>query len=207
MIGIIGAGGHAIVIKEIFEETFHQHNLTFFSLAPNEALLGKYNLVEDSLENILKWKKNIEAWHIAIGSPKIRKEKTILIKEYNLPLLTAVHPKSVISNSAKISLGTSVMAGAVINPNVTIGENCIINTSASVDHDCKIGNYVNIGPGSHLAGYVRVGELSEIGAGTIAIPNITIGERCIIGAGAVITSDIPDGSVAVGVPAKIIKKL
>ena len=39
------------------------------------------------------------------------------------------------------------------------------------------------------------------------MPNVKIGKMCIIGAGAVVTKDVPDYSVVVGVPAKIIKKI
>lgn len=50
--------------------------------------------------------------------------------------------------------------------------------------------------------YVR--EHTFIGTGVIIMPGVTIGKRCVIGAGAVVTRDIPDNSVAVGVPAKVI---
>lgn len=204
MIGVIGSGGHAKVIMEILEEVHQKHNLTFFTLSPSNTLFGKYSLFEDSENTLLRWKSKVQGWHIAIGNPKIRKEKAELLNSKNLPFITAIHPKSVISKSAKIGLGSAVMAGTVINPQVTVGDNCIINTSTSIDHECVIGNYVNIGPGSHLAGNVTIGELSDLGAGTIVIPNVKIGESCIIGAGAVVISDIPDGSLAVGVPAKVI---
>lgn len=46
----------------------------------------------------------------------------------------------------------------------------------------------------------------DIGVGAIILPGVTIGMGAIIGAGAVVNKDIPDYSVAVGVPAKIIRK-
>lgn len=36
------------------------------------------------------------------------------------------------------------------------------------------------------------------------MPGVHIGKRCVIGAGSVVTKDIPDGSVAVGIPARVI---
>jgi len=44
-----------------------------------------------------------------------------------------------------------------------------------------------------------------IGISCIILPGVTIGNNCIIGAGSVVTKDIPDNSVAAGVPARIIK--
>ena len=51
------------------------------------------------------------------------------------------------------------------------------------------------------------GEDCWIGGGAILCPGVKIGHRCIIGAGSVVTKDIPDNSVAVGNPAKVIRKV
>jgi acetyltransferase-like isoleucine patch superfamily enzyme len=52
-----------------------------------------------------------------------------------------------------------------------------------------------------------IGEGVHIGAGATIIPGINIGKWCVIGAGAVITQNLPDYSLVVGVPGKIIRKL
>ena len=56
-------------------------------------------------------------------------------------------------------------------------------------------------------GKIIIKNNTWIGAGVIILSGITIGQCCIIGAGSVVTKDIKDYSVAVGNPAKIIKKL
>ena len=53
---------------------------------------------------------------------------------------------------------------------------------------------------------VTIGEDCWIGGGAIICPGVTIGSRCVIGAGSVVTKDIPDACVAVGNPARIIRK-
>ena len=53
-------------------------------------------------------------------------------------------------------------------------------------------------------GSISVGYRSFIGYGVIIMPGVHIGKRCVIGAGAIVTKDIPDDSVAVGCPAKVI---
>ena len=82
-----------------------------------------------------------------------------------------------------------------------------------------MGNNVTLASGSRIlthdgstkkiVGYSRVGRVDIgddvfIGAGAIVLPNVKIGSRVVIGAGAVIARDIPDNSVVVGNPAKII---
>ncbi|MFK2395474.1 DapH/DapD/GlmU-related protein [Bacteroides fragilis] len=45
-----------------------------------------------------------------------------------------------------------------------------------------------------------------LGEGVAVMPGVTIGENSVIGANAVVTKDIPDNSIAVGIPAKVIKQ-
>jgi maltose O-acetyltransferase len=54
---------------------------------------------------------------------------------------------------------------------------------------------------------ITIGDDCWIGGGTIICPGVTIGSRCVIGSGSVVTKDIPDDSLAVGNPAKVIRKL
>ena len=54
-------------------------------------------------------------------------------------------------------------------------------------------------------GKITVGNNVHIGTGAVIMPGVTIGNNCIIGVGAVVTRDIPDNSIAVGVPARVIK--
>ena len=51
---------------------------------------------------------------------------------------------------------------------------------------------------------ISVGDNTFIGARAIILPGVSIGANCVIAAGAVVTRDVPDGSVAAGVPAKVI---
>lgn len=54
---------------------------------------------------------------------------------------------------------------------------------------------------------VRIGERCWIGGNVTICPGVTIGDRCVIGAGAVVVKDIPADSLAVGNPARVVKKL
>lgn len=54
-------------------------------------------------------------------------------------------------------------------------------------------------------GRVIIKDGAHIGIGAIIMPGVTIGEGAVIGAGAVVTKDIPPYSVAVGMPAKVVK--
>ena len=76
---------------------------------------------------------------------------------------------------------------------------------------CHERNLANYGIGQYAmdcpmkSGKVTIKDGAHIGIGAIIMPGVRIGKGAIIGAGAVVTSDIPDYSIAVGIPAKVIK--
>ncbi len=92
---------------------------------------------------------------------------------------------------------------------IYIGKGVAITTGVMIlCHQRDLSNYR---PGMYAMhcpfkeGKVIIKDGAHIGIGAIIMPGVTIGEGAVIGAGAVVTSDIPDYSIAVGVPAKIVK--
>ena len=136
-------------------------------------------------------------------------------------LTKADFPKSYIADECKIlgdvSIGseTTVFWYAVIrgdNGPVEIGdrtnvqEGCIIHVEPG--SQVKIGNEVTVGHGAILHG-CTIGDRSLIGMGSVVLEGAKIGSNCLIGAGSLVTANtvIPDGSLAFGNPAKVIRPL
>ena len=98
-----------------------------------------------------------------------------------------------------------IVAGSVINPAAAIGENVIINTGSSVDHECIIG-----GRGTHRAGGAFGGVCHRrarfVGRYRFGGKGRSIGSDVMIGAGSVVLRDIPDGVLAYGVPARVVRQ-
>jgi UDP-N-acetylbacillosamine N-acetyltransferase len=207
---IWGASGHAKVVADIIHLTKNYRIVGFLdSLSPQRqgeffcqaSILGG----QEQLESL----KSAGTQHIILGFGKgqARLDLTELVLEHGFSLATAIHPAAVIAPDVTIAPGTVVAAAAVINPAVQIGSNVIVNTSASVDHDCVIEDGSHICPGVHLAGNVTIGRATWVGIGATVIGGIRVGAGTVIGAGAVVIDDIPDGVVAYGVPAKVVKRV
>jgi len=139
---------------------------------------------------------------VSIGSNKARAACFQKALDHGLLPATLIHPCAVISESARLDVGTVVMARVVINPDARIGRNCIVNTAAVIEHDCHIGDHVHLSPGVLLAGGVTVGSHAHIGIGAVVLPGIEIGDFAVVGAGAVVVKSVPPGVVVAGVPAR-----
>jgi len=198
-----GASGHSKVVSSIFESMGFVIEGIFDDYSGEKDIIklnSKYNIIKGYDKN---YKPNIPLL-ISIGDNKVR---ALISKKIEHVYSKAIHTSSIIDNINCIGDGTAVFHHATIQRDVLIGRHCIVNTNASIDHDCTIQDFVHISPSATLCGNVSVGEGSHIGASATVIPNIKIGKWCIIGAGAIITKDIPDFSLVVGVPGKIIKIL
>lgn len=118
--------------------------------------------------------------------PKLIKGITFLMFNSVVPYTTEIGKDT---KFAYGGMGCVVHSRAKIGERVIIGQNSTIGRSLDPEDIPTIGNDVYISAGARIVG------------------NIHVGNNVIIGANAVVCKDIPDNSVAVGVPAKVIKTL
>ena len=139
-----------------------------------------------------------------------------------------------IGDDTLIGPGVALSAGMVPGQEciskvvVSIGDRCLIGRgSGIVGHfSIEIGNDVWTGHHGYITdqnhGYedvtrpisqqsqperpVVIGDGSWLGHGAVVLPGVTIGKHVVIGANSVVTKDIPDFSVAVGSPARVIRQ-
>jgi carbonic anhydrase/acetyltransferase-like protein (isoleucine patch superfamily) len=127
-----------------------------------------------------------------------------------------------------LSVGMAVGQVPVSDPVVVIGDRCLIgrgsgivgHLSIEIGNDVFTGHHVYVTDQNH--GYedvttpiglqtmperaVRVGDGSWLGHGAIVLPGAIVGRHCVVAAGSVVTGSLPDYSVAVGNPARVIRQ-
>ena len=186
---IVGEGSHAKMLRKTFLD----------SIKTCESV--RYSSIEDKIPLKELYPLGRSGVIIGVGN-KPTLETSDLSKRKELFLWHAACCLKVKSNYAillgKISTGSQLMPGAVINYGAMVRENTIINTAAVVEHDCDVGAHCHIAPNATLCGGVKVGELTHIGAGSVVLQGIKIGSGCVVGAGSVVTKDMPDNTTWIG---------
>lgn len=141
---------------------------------------------------------------------------------------TVVRAKTRIINHINVRIGEgcifqdSVYIRAGARGSVVFGTGCMVNSFCRFfgHGGIEIGNNSQIGPGVTITTTehdftredfaeafkpVKIGKRVWVGANVTILPGVTIGDNTVVGAGSVVTRDLPPNSVAVGVPAKVIK--
>jgi sugar O-acyltransferase (sialic acid O-acetyltransferase NeuD family) len=205
-LAILGASGHGKVVADTALCSGWQ-KIIFYDDAYNKKNTknGPWDIMGNT-ELLIKNKKNIDGVTVAIGDNIQRMKKLDILKNYGIPIVTIIHPSTVISQYSIISEGCVIFAGSIINSFSEIGKGCIINTASTIDHDCILSEGVHISPGVHLGGDVFIGEMTWIGIGATIKNGIKIGSNTIVGAGAAVINNIENNTIVVGVPAKKIIK-
>ena len=90
---------------------------------------------------------------------------------------------------------------------VTFGDDCFVGPNVSIYTACHSTNPVERNTRQEWAKPVTVGNNVWIGGSVTILAGVTIGDNCTIGAGSVVTRDIPANSVAVGNPARVVKRV
>lgn len=142
---------------------------------------------------------------IAIANTQSKKRVADQIEKYNVPLATLIHPSVIVSGISEIGAGSIICAGTILAINTRMGKHTVLNLGCRIGHDTILKDYSSCMPGTNLAGKVVLEEGVYTGLNACVINGITIGAWSTIGAGAAVIQDIPDHSVAVGVPARVIK--
>lgn len=183
-------------------------------------LLNLYHLIVRKGHGTIKWKKQFT--YFGKGA-SIAYPATISLDKGNI----FVGDGSVIKKNSRIQ--NFDYAGSWEKLEINIGCNCYIGSHFTILNASKviigdnvlIASYVMISSENHTAdpesplwykdlplqtSPTKIGDGCWLGEKVVVLPGVSIGKKCVIGAGSVVTKSIPDYCIAVGNPAKVIKK-
>ncbi len=157
---------------------------------------------------------------------------THIAKNVKIAKGTVIYPLTVIESNVRIGQNCHIGPFARLRPGTRLKDNVHIGNFVEVVRsdiekgskakhltylgDVEIGERVNVGAGTIVANYngkeklkTRICQGAFIGSGSILIAPVKIGKHAVTGAGAVVTKgrNVPDKTVVVGVPARVLKGL
>ena len=140
---------------------------------------------------------------IGLGDIGKRVEIENIIRQAGYPFATIIHPRAIVGENAVIGEGTLVEAGCLVAQGARIGRHVILNPGSSVNHDNVIGDFVHVAGGVVLGGGVSIGDRTLLGVGAVVGSHVRIGSNVRVSAGALIVRDVPDDSVVVARPSRV----
>jgi sugar O-acyltransferase (sialic acid O-acetyltransferase NeuD family) len=208
---IIGAKGFAKEVLQVFHDRGITEKIAFYDDVNNDIsglLFDQFPILKNEEDVVEFFKTNGNEFTIGIGSPVLRFKLYKKFIHLGGNFVSSISPLAQIgSYEVTIGCGSNMLSQATVSNSTRIGMGCIVYYNVVITHDCEVGDFVELAPNVILLGRSRIGKFTQIGANTTILPDVIIGKNVIIGAGSVVTKDIPDNTVAVGVPAKVIKNL
>lgn len=143
---------------------------------------------------------------VAVGEPVSREKLYDKLKQHNLKIGIIVDPTAVVSESAVIEEGVIICPFVIIATGVYLHINSFVQPSAVIGHDIKIGKHSIISAGALPGGGSVFGDKVYVGMGAIIKEKVNIGENSIIGMGSCVHNDIPSDVIALGNPARVMRR-
>lgn len=140
-----------------------------------------------------------------IGSPRTagKREKIFRKTEIGSQRFPSfVHPQAAVPAGWRPGHGTLISPGVVVSRSAVIGDFVVVLPNSVVSHDSRVGGFSCLATGVCVSGGVTIGEDAYIGANAALRDGVSVGKGVLVGLGSAVVSDIEDGLVVCGVPAK-----
>lgn len=164
-----------------------------------------YGLSVFRFEDMLADKDQYECV-ISLGEPTLRKLLYDKLLNHDVTLATLIDPTADISPSASIKPGCIVGSRSFISSNTTVDDNVMLEVQTIVGHDIFIGKHSVVSSCSVVGGCSQIGSETFIGINCSIKERARVGDHCIIGMGSAVFKNIDDGYIALGNPARPVRK-
>ncbi len=151
-------------------------------------------------------RRGIREFVIVSGATASRKRLFEACVKAGLTPSALIHPTATVLQDARLGAGSVVGARALIGVGAEVQENGLVGMGALLDHDCVVGRHSSIGCGTNLGAESRTEECAFLGDGVVVLSGRKIARGSIVVSGSVVTQDVPEGAIAAGAPARLIRR-
>ena len=163
---ILGAGGYGLAVAEAAELSGQWQEIMFADDRwPATQHVAEYNIVANIASLHQLDTMHLQAI-VAVGNNALRLQWQQTVLGLGIELTSVIHPHSMISPTAQIGLGVSVMAGCIISRKTVINDGVILNIGTLLDHDVVIEAFAHLSVGVKVAGGQTIAAHSFLEVGT-----------------------------------------
>jgi sugar O-acyltransferase (sialic acid O-acetyltransferase NeuD family) len=209
-LGIYGAGGLG---REVFElvksinHKFNRWNEVFFIDDAADTISNPAGLQVNCFKDVLNKTELSEVEIcIAVGEPSIRLMLSERILNSQLRLATLIHPEIVIPSSTIIGSGSIICNFSSVSCDVNIGSNVYIHPMTVIGHDVTVGSHSVISSFVDIGGNSKVGENVYLALNVMVKQGVNIDSGTIVGMASVVNSNLPSNVIALGNPARPMRR-
>ena len=209
ILGIYGAGGlgrEILILATQINEVYHHWDKIVFVDDQVGVEFVEETEVYKFLDFAAKFSHEDTQISIALGEPYYREKLATRVLMQGYELATLVHPSVYIHKSTQLGSGCIICSGSFISCNSKICKNVLIQPHVNVGHDCVIGDHSVLSGFVNLGGHCTILERTYIALSVCIRDQVNIGFDTIIGMGSVVTKDIPDQVIALGNPARVMRR-
>lgn len=210
---ILGGSGIGLVAASIIDQDPDAEVLGFLNdVEPIGTMIGEYKKVQviGKTSDISEYLCDDDTY-VFIAYVGMLNEKNVYNKIINLNIpedrfyscidRTAVYPKEY----CKIGNGVLLAPLSQVGVDATLSDNCMLFANAYVGHNSFLDRFAHVATNAVVGSNVHVGKAVHVGSNATIREKVTIGDYSLIGAGAVVLHDVPENSVVVGNPARILR--
>lgn len=208
VLGIYGAGGlgrEVLELARIINERNHRwDDFAFVDDGASDDIVNGAAVYayEEALE---KFSGNLEM-AMGVGEPSTRERLFAKLERDGIVTPALIHPDVHIPETTAVGKGAIIQGGCFISCNVKIEDYVLIQPLAGVGHDDKLCVGAVISSMSALAGNVSVGRYTYIGLSVAIKEGVSIGDHSIVGMHSAVHRDVESDVVAIGNPARPMKR-
>ena len=209
---ILGGRGIGMIAASVANDIGTYEVLGFLNdMVPKGETIGKYKKYQvlGKSEDVEKYFDDLDTYFF-IGYVGMKNEEEVFNKIISLDIprdkfATLIHPTAIIPKGF-CSIGNGVLMAPLsqLSPDTTVEDNCILLANSFLGHDSTMKRFSHITANSVVGGNVIIGRGAHIGTNSTIRENVIIGDFALIGSGSVVLNNVPENSIVVGNPAKIL---
>lgn len=144
---ILGAGGYGLAVAEAAQLSGQWQEIIFADDRwPKTQQVGEYKIVSN-IANVEQFTSNNIQAIVAVGNNHLREKWQKLLGDLGIRMTSIIHPQAIVSPTAQIGQGVTVMAGCVISTKTVINDGVILNIGTLLDHDVIIKAFAHLSVG------------------------------------------------------------